>query len=173
MRGAGDERVRNVGGPKRFVGAAVGIKAALAVGIDERDEPPGREVRIAREMRRHARFDQPRRLGLDVGRADPRDEIDLSAERGEPCGLIGGRPARLEADHGAPVGALRQRPLGLDYDVGHHVADEEDAGAFVSPATHHCRNRRPASAPKPAQKSVASGYQVATKSGESSGQCEA
>ena len=40
-RRALDQRVRDVAGFERFVGAAVGEEAAFAVGVDEGDEPPG------------------------------------------------------------------------------------------------------------------------------------
>ena len=41
MRGGRDQRVRDVARFERFVGAAIGEEAAFAVGIDERDQPPG------------------------------------------------------------------------------------------------------------------------------------
>ena len=124
-RRARDQRVGDVGGGKRLVRAAVGEEAALAARVDQRDEPAGLALRVAGEMRRHARPCEPRRLALDVGGADAGDEIDLDAERGEPRRLVGRRAAGLEPDRRPPVGAARERPLGPDDDVGHHVADDE------------------------------------------------
>ena len=57
-------------GFERFVGAAIGEEAALAVRVDERDQPPGFVVRIADEMRRDADRLEARRLAFDVGGAD-------------------------------------------------------------------------------------------------------
>ena len=76
----------------------------------------------------HADRLEPRRLTLNVGRAHPADEVDLDAEGGEPRRLIGRRAAGLKRDRRAPVRAPRERPLGPHDDIGHHVADDEDAG---------------------------------------------
>jgi hypothetical protein len=43
--------------------------------------------------------------------------------------LIGARAARRDADGGAAVGTGFERALRQADDVGHHVADDEDAGA--------------------------------------------
>ena len=83
---------------KRLVRAAVGEEAALAVRIDERDEPPGLMLSVADEVRCYAHRLEPRRLALDVRRADAGDEIDLDAERGEPRRLVGRRAAGPERD---------------------------------------------------------------------------
>jgi hypothetical protein len=78
--------------------------------------------------------------------------------------------------------ALRRRGdrLAIKGNRGHHVTlarpkslQELPPVTVAFAALYQARKRRPASAPTPMQMSVASGYQVATNSGESSGQCEA
>ena len=125
---AGHERIWNVCGLEAIVGAAVGEETALARRIDERDQPAGRKVRVGRQMRRHARRPEPSRFRLDVGRPDPADEVDGDAEGREPRRLVGRRAARRKTNCRPPVGAAGERPLGPHDDVGHHVADQEDAG---------------------------------------------
>ena len=124
-----DQRIGNVAGFERFIRATVGEKAAFAVSVDERDEPSGLKLGVADEMGRDPDRREPRRLALKVGGADASDEVDRRAERGEPRRLIRRRPARPERDPGPPVRSLRQRSLGTHDDVGHHVADDQDAGS--------------------------------------------
>ena len=122
-----NQRVGDVGGLERIVGAPVGEEAAFAVCIDQRNQPSSLERSVGGEPRRHARILEARRLALDVGRADAGDEIDADPKRGEPRRLVGRRTAGLKRDRRPPVGAARQRPFRTDDDVGHHVADDEDA----------------------------------------------
>ena len=122
-----DKRIGDVAGFERFVGAAVGEEAALAIRIDQRHQSPSLAARIADKMRRDADRFESRCFAVDVGGGDAGDEVDLHAERGEPCRLIGRRPAGLKRDRRAPVRAARERSLGAHDDVRHHIADDEDA----------------------------------------------
>ena len=79
-RRARDQRIGDVAGLQRVVRAAVGEETALAGRIDERDEPPGLKLGVAGKMRRDPARREPRRLALDVRRADAGDEIDADAE---------------------------------------------------------------------------------------------
>jgi len=73
---------------------------------------------------------------------------------------------------GTPTFVHRRQGLWRRTDPGPAEGDPRPAGEEVG-VLHQARKRRPASAPTPAHTRVASGYQVATNSGESSGQCEA
>ena len=134
-RRAFDQRVRDVAGFERFVGAAIGEEAAFTVRVDECDQPPGLMGSIADEIRRDADRLEPRRLAFDVGGPDARDKIDARAVVGEPRRLIGCGTARLNGDRCASVRAARQRPFGTNDDVGHDVADQEYAGAGTQRAS--------------------------------------
>ena len=108
-----DQRVGDVAGFERFVGAAIGEEAAFAVRVDERD----------RAARSHG-FGSPTRCGvtpialnravsLSTSAAPTRaTKSTLHAERGEPRRLIGRRSAGLNRDRRAPVRAARERPFG-------------------------------------------------------------
>ena len=124
-----DKRIGDVAGLERFVGAAVGEETALAIRVDQSHQSPSLAARIADKMRRDPDRFESRCFALDVYGAEAGDEVDLHAERGEPCPLIGGRPAGLKRDRRAPVRAARERSLGAHDDVRHHIADHEDAGA--------------------------------------------
>ena len=65
-RRALDQRVGDVAGFERIVGAAVGEEATLAVRVDEGHEPPGLMLKIADEMRRNPDRFEARRFALDV-----------------------------------------------------------------------------------------------------------
>ena len=97
-RRAFDQRVRDVAGFERFVGAAIGEEAAFAVRVDKRDQPPGLMGSIADEMWCDADRLEARCLAFDIGSADAGDEVDLHAERGQPRRLIGCGTARLNGD---------------------------------------------------------------------------
>ena len=127
-RRSGDQRVGDVAGFERVVGAAIGEEAAFAACVDERDEPPGRPLGVAGEPRRDANGLEPRRLAWRVGGPDAADEIGPDPERRKPRRLIGRRPAGQKSDRRPPVRSARERPLGADDDVRHDVADDEDAG---------------------------------------------
>ena len=51
MIGSVDQRVGNVGGFERIVGAAIGQEAAFARGIDDRDQTAGLAAGIGGQMR--------------------------------------------------------------------------------------------------------------------------
>jgi Thioredoxin len=75
---------------------------------------------------------------------------------------------------GTPTFVIDGKVYGGELSIGQLKSDPRpDHQEVALAARHQARKRRPANAPKPMQMRVASGYQVATNSGESLGQDDA
>jgi len=167
------------GGPEEFIGEAMGHKrkpgmliafAAVELLFNQQnkwafvDKPLEPLIAAMRPDRPHR--DQAMACLKDQSKADvmvaigkrATDEIKMT---GTPTFVIDGKVYGVEPQHGPAEGDPRP--------VGQEVA----LLRTPPPPPHQARNRRPASAPTPMQMRVASGYQVATNSGESSGQEDA
>ena len=125
----GDQRIRDVAGSKRLVRAAVGEEAALAVRIDERDEPPGLMLAVADEVPVGAPPLSSRAVSLSTSGAPTRATKSTSTPKeASQAAWLAAEPPGLNTILARVSESLRQRPLRPDDDVRHHVADDEGSG---------------------------------------------
>ena len=118
---------RQVGFTQMSIGAAVGQKAALAIGIDKTDQRACRIGLIAAQMSRDPLPFEMAAKPDNIGGADAGGEMSVHAHGCQPHGLIGARTTRHLADGGRRIGAPRHRPLRHNENIGDDVADNEDA----------------------------------------------